>query len=56
MNHSTTSDREKIQWALETYEFLCDSLTEEVSIHPHRDELLTLMEEQLLDDTNLNCM
>ncbi len=40
----------------ETYEFLCDTLTEEVATHPHREELLQLMHDQLLDDTNLYCM
>ncbi len=50
MNHSTTSDREKIQWALETFEILCERLQDDVINHPHRDELMQLMQEQLADD------
>jgi hypothetical protein len=33
-----------------TYTFLVDTLIEEINMHPHRDELIKLMEEQLLDD------
>jgi hypothetical protein len=34
-----------------TYNFLVDTLVEEVRMHPYRDELLELIEEQLADDT-----
>jgi hypothetical protein len=34
-----------------TYNFLLDTLIEEIKMHPHRDELLQLMEDQLTDDT-----
>jgi hypothetical protein len=35
-----------------TYKRLVERLTQEVNSHPHRDELLKLMEEQLVDDSN----
>jgi len=34
-----------------TFEFLCDTLYEEIKDHPHRYELIQLMEEQVADDT-----
>ena len=34
-----------------TFNFLVDTLVEEVRMHPYRDELLELIEEQLADDT-----
>jgi hypothetical protein len=34
-----------------TFNFLVDTLVEEVNMHPYRDELLQLLEEQLADDT-----
>jgi hypothetical protein len=34
-----------------TYNFLLDTLIEEIKMHPHRDELLQLMQEQITDDT-----
>jgi len=33
-----------------TFNFLVDTLYEEVNMHPYREELIKLMEEQLLDD------
>lgn len=33
-----------------TFEFLCDTLLEEISIHPYRSELLSLINEQIEDD------
>jgi hypothetical protein len=35
-----------------TYNRLVERLTQEVNSHPYRDELLKLMEEQLVDDSN----
>ena len=34
-----------------TFNFLVDTLVEEVRMHPYRDELLELVAEQLADDT-----
>jgi hypothetical protein len=33
-----------------TFEFLCDTLLEEISSHPYRSELLSLIYEQIEDD------
>ena len=35
-----------------TFNFLVDTLVEEVRMHPYRDELLELVEEQLADDSD----
>ena len=34
-----------------TFNFLVDTLYEEVLMHEHKDELLTLMDAQVADDT-----
>jgi hypothetical protein len=34
-----------------TFNFLVDTLVEEVRMHPYRDELLELIADQLEDDT-----
>jgi len=58
MNHSTTSDQ--TQWEKRstmkssTFNFLVDTLYEEVLMHEHKNELLTLMDAQMKDDTLLN--
>jgi hypothetical protein len=58
MNHSTTSDQiqsEKMStMKTSTFNFLVDTLYEEVLMHEHKDELLTLMDSQMKDDTLLN--
>jgi hypothetical protein len=36
-----------------TFNFLCDTLYEEIMMHPHKGELLKLMDEQVADDTLL---
>jgi len=33
------------------FEFRCDTLFEEIKVHPHKDELIQLMHEQVADDT-----
>lgn len=33
-----------------SFEFLVDTLCDEVEMHEHKDELIQLMTEQLLDD------
>ena len=33
-----------------TFNFLVDTLVEEVNMHPYRDELLQLIDEQVADD------
>jgi hypothetical protein len=35
----------------DTYNYLLNKLVEEVSVHPHREELLSLIADQLEDDT-----
>jgi hypothetical protein len=37
-----------------THEARVQQLFALVELHPHRDELIQLMEEQLIDDSNLN--
>ena len=34
-----------------TFNFLVDTLYEEILMHEHKDELLTLMDAQVADDT-----
>jgi len=34
-----------------TFNFLCDTLYEEIQMHEHREELITIMQQQQLDDT-----
>lgn len=34
-----------------TFNFLVDTLIEEIKMHPYRDELLELLSDQLADDT-----
>jgi len=33
-----------------TFNFLCDTLREEILMHPNKDELVQLIHAQLLDD------
>ena len=33
-----------------TFNFLCDTLRDELEDHPYRDEIISLATEQLLDD------
>ena len=33
-----------------TFNFLCDTLFEEIQMHEHREELITLMQQQIADD------
>ena len=35
-----------------TYNFLCDTLQEEINLHAHKDELLALMGSQIMDDAS----
>lgn len=39
--------------SLETEQFLIDTLYEEIRIHPHKQELINLMDAQLMEDTNV---
>ena len=39
--------------SLRTEQFLIDTLYEEIRIHPHQDELISLMDAQLMEDTNV---
>jgi hypothetical protein len=34
-----------------TFNFLCDTLYEEIQMHEHREELITIMQQQQEDDT-----
>lgn len=54
MTHSIISDRTRQAHTIMTtsaFNFLCDTLYEEIKDHPHRYELMQLMEEQVADDT-----
>jgi len=33
-----------------TFNFLCDTLYEEIQMHEHREELITIMRQQIADD------
>ena len=35
---------------MQSFNFLCDSLQEEIIFHPYKDELLQLIHEQMCDD------
>jgi len=35
---------------MKNFNFLCDSLQEEIIQHPHKDELLQLIHDQMCDD------
>ncbi len=37
-----------------TFNFLVDTLYEEILMHPHKDELITLMDAQIKDDMKVN--
>ena len=39
--------------SLRTEQFLIDTLYEEIRIHPHKQELINLMDAQLMEDTNV---
>ena len=52
MNPSITSDHDPTYWTSTTFEFLCDTLRDEVHNHPHKDELMRLMHEQIKDDSD----
>ena len=58
MNHSTTSDHTQSEktstMKKSTFNFLIDTLYEEVMQHPHKEELLTLINAQIEDDAILN--
>lgn len=57
MKASTTSDQ--TQWEKtstmksSTFNFLVDTLYEEILMHDHKDELLALIDAQMQDDTKL---
>ena len=33
-----------------TFQFRLDTLIDEIDMHPHKDELIQLMQEQMIDD------
>ena len=49
MTRSTTSASKTMTKG--TFNFLCDILYEEIQMHEHREELITLMQQQQADDT-----
>lgn len=55
MKASTTSDPTQLETTStmksSTFNFLVDTLYEEILMHDHKDELLTLMDAQVADDT-----
>ena len=36
-----------------TFDYLTDALIGWIALHPHQEELLSIMQEQLIDDTNV---
>ena len=52
MNHNSTSDPCQKVMTKATYNFLCDTLQEEINMHSHKYELLALMGSQLTDDAS----
>jgi hypothetical protein len=48
MTHNTTSALKTMTRG--TFNFLCDTLFEEIQMHPHREELIKLMQQQWEDD------
>ncbi len=54
MKHNTLSDpTQSTVMKKSTFNFLVDTLYEEILMHDHKDELLTLMAAQVSDDTLL---
>ena len=49
MKHSTTSDPSVKMMTMQSFNLLCDQLQEEIMLHPHKDELLNLIESQITD-------
>ena len=45
--HTTSTD---LWMNRSTFEYLCDTLRDELEDHPYRDEIISLATEQLLDD------
>jgi len=50
MKANTMSDPSLKILSMETFNFLCDSLQEEIMQHPHKDELMQLIHDQMCDD------
>ena len=50
MKANTMSDPSLKILPMETFNFLCDSLQEEIMLHPHKDELIQLIHDQMCDD------
>jgi len=49
MKHSITSDQNLKTMTIEAFNRSCDTLEHEVNNHPHKDELLNLMWDQITD-------
>ena len=49
MKHNTTSDPNLKMMTMREYNFLCETLQEEIMQHPHKDELLQLIHDQMCD-------
>jgi len=54
MTHSITSDLDPKIMTMKSFNLLCDTLQEEIMQHPHKDELLNLIESQMLDECNFS--
>lgn len=54
MTHSITSDLDPKIMTMKSFNLLCDTLQEEICNHPHKDELLNLIESQMLDECNFS--
>ncbi len=50
MKHSTDL-QETTKMTRGTFNFLVDTLIHELEMHPHRKEIITIMQQQIQDDT-----
>ena len=55
MKHNTDSHQTTLM-TRGTFNFLVDTLYEEILMHPHKDELITIMQQQVQDDTLIYCI
>ena len=49
MNHSISSDHGQLM-TTGTFNFLLDTLMHEIEMHEHKDELVSLLHDQVADD------
>jgi hypothetical protein len=50
MTANTLSDPDQKIMSMKSFNFLCDTLQQEIMAHPHKDELIQLIHDQMCDD------